>query len=153
MKVLLSNCVYCRDGTGKVVASITDFLRAQGHTVFICYGLGDEHIDEYFKEVCTKIGHNIDSLLSRIISVPYGGLFISNYHTKRVTKEFRPGVIHMHYVNASTMSVCVLLAYSAKLDIKTVSTPHAEAFHTAGCKYALECEKWKAGCHDRNLCK
>ena len=66
MKVLLLNCVYRRGSTGKIVASIADSLRAQGHTVFTCYGLGDEHIDEHSKKVCTKIEHNINSLLSRI---------------------------------------------------------------------------------------
>ena len=153
MKVLLLNCVYRRGSTGKIVASIADSLRAQGHTVFTCYGLGDEHIDEHSKKVCTKIEHNINSLLSRITGIPYGGLFISNYRIKRVIKEFKPDVVHVHCVNASTMNVYALLAYLAKLGIKTVLTLHAEIFHTAGCEHAFECEKWKAGCHDCNLYK
>lgn len=118
MKVLLLNCVYRRGSTGKIVASIADSLRAQGHTVFTCYGLGDEHIDEHSKKVCTKIEHNINSLLSRITGIPYGGLFISNYRIKRVIKEFKPDVVHVHCVNASTMNVYALLAYLAKLGIK-----------------------------------
>lgn len=153
MRVLLLNCVYCQGSTGKIVASIADTLRTQGHEIFTCYGLGDEHIDEHSKKICTNIEHNINALLSRITGIPYGGLFLSNYRIKRVIKEFKPDVVHVHCVNASIVNVYVLLKYLAKLDIKIVITLHAEIFHTAGCEHAFECEKWKAGCQDCNLYK
>lgn len=153
MRIVLLNCVYYQGSTGKIVASIADTLRTQGHDVFTCYGLGDEHIDEHSKKVCTNIEHNLNALLSRITGIPYGGLFLSNYRIKKVVKEFKPDIVHVHCVNASTVNVYVLLKYLAKLGIKTVITLHAEIFHTAGCEHAFECEKWKVGCQDCNLYK
>ena len=45
MRILLLNCVYREGSTGRIVASLSDTLRAQGHEVMTCYGLGNTHID------------------------------------------------------------------------------------------------------------
>ena len=40
MRILLLNSVYREGSTGKIVASLADTLRAQGHEVLTCYGIG-----------------------------------------------------------------------------------------------------------------
>ena len=52
MKILQLNCVYRQGSTGKIVASISDVLRSQGHEVFTCYGVGNDHADDYSSKVC-----------------------------------------------------------------------------------------------------
>ena len=147
MKILIINCVYRIGSTGKIVASISDSLRAKGHEVFTCYGIGDQNCDKYSKKICTDIEHYFNALLSRIIGIPYGGLYLSNYRIKKFIRDFKPDVIHIHLPNASMVNVYSLLKYIAKTEIRTVFTLHAEVFHTAGCAHAFECEKWKKGCN------
>lgn len=147
MRVLLLNSVYREGSTGKIVASIADGLRAQGHEAFTCYGIGDSRIDEFSRKVCTGFEHNVNALMSRITGIPYGGVFLSNRRIKKIIKEYRPDVVHVHCVNASTMNVYALLRDLAQSGIKTVLTLHAEIFHTGGCSHAYDCNKWIAGCH------
>lgn len=147
MKVLLINSVYREGSTGKIVASIADTLREQGHEVQTCYGIGNSHIDEYSEKICGNLEHSINAVLSRITGIPYGGVFLSNIRIKRIIKQFKPDVVHVHCINASIINVYSLFEYLAKTGIKTVLSLHAEIFHTAGCEHAYECEEWKTGCH------
>lgn len=147
MKILLINCVYRIGSTGKIVASISDSLRAKGHKVFTCYGIGEKNVDKYSKKICTDIEHFFNASLSRFTGIPYGGLYFSNYRIKKYIKKFKPDVIHIHLPNASMVNVYSLLKYIAKEEIRTILTLHAEVFHTAGCEHAFECEKWKKGCN------
>lgn len=153
MRVLQINNVYGVGSTGKIVASLADSLRAHGHEVMTCYGLGNSHIDNYSRKVCGKMEHNINAVIGRISGIPFGGLHLSNWRVKRIIKDFNPDVVHIHCINASTFNVYQLLHYLAKEGIKTVLTLHAEIFHTAGCEHAYECEKWKNGCHDCKIYK
>ena len=153
MRILLLNCVYREGSTGKIVASIADTLRAQGHEVLTCYGLGNPHIDEYSQKVCSQMEHNINAVIGRITGIPYGGIHLSNWRVRRIIESFKPDVVHIHCINASTFNVYELLHYLAKAGIKTVMTLHAEIFHTAGCEHAYECEKWKVGCYDCKVYK
>ena len=147
MKILQVNCVYREGSTGKIVASLGDTLRNQGHEVYTCYGLGSPSIDECSEKVCTNVEHKFNALLSRITGIPFGGLFVSNYRIRKIIKTFKPDVVHVHCVNASTMNVYTLLKYLAISGIKTVFTLHAEIFHTGGCCHAYDCNKWIDGCH------
>lgn len=153
MKILQINCVYREGSTGKIVASVADTLRAQGHEVLTCYGLGKADIDEHSMKLCSNMEHNFNSLLSRIIGIPYGGIHPSNIRIKKVIKKFKPDVVHVHCVNAATINVYSFLKYLAKVGIKTILTLHAEIFHTAGCEHAYDCMKWKEGCHDCKVYK
>lgn len=147
MKILLINCVYREGSTGKIVASIGNYLRSKGHEVLTCYGIGNPHIDKYSQRICTDWEHNLNALWSRISGIPYGGLFLSNYRIKRVIRRFQPDVVHVHCVNASTMNVYSLFKFLASSGIRTILTLHAEIFHTAGCEHAYDCMKWIDGCH------
>lgn len=153
MKILLLNSVYRQGSTGKIVASIGDALREQGHEVFTCYGIGDDHVDDFSSKVCNNGEHYFNALLGRISGIPFGGIHYSNVRVKQIVQDFHPDVVHVHCVNASSFNVYSLLKYLAKIKIKTVLTLHAEIFHTAGCSHAYECEKWKDGCHDCGVYK
>ena len=148
MRILLLNSVYREGSTGKIVASLADTLRAQGHEVLTCYGIGSPNIDEYSVKICSNIEHNINALLSRIDGIPYGGLFLSNSRIKNIIHDFNPDVIHVHCINGSMINVYSLLKYFASVRMKTILTLHAEIFHTAGCSHACDCNKWIEGCHD-----
>lgn len=153
MKILQVNCVYREGSTGKIVASLGDTFRNQGHEVYTCYGLGSPSIDEFSEKVCTNVEHKFNALLSRITGIPFGGIFVSNYRIRNIIKTSKPDVVHVHCVNASTMNVYTLLKYLAVSGIKTVLTLHAEIFHTAGCEHAYDCDKWKTGCHNCKVYK
>lgn len=147
MKILLLNCVYREGSTGKIVASIADILRGQGHEVLTCYGLGKSDIDEFSVKVCSNFEHKVNAVLKRLTGIPYGGVFFSNCRIKKIVRDFNPDVVHIHCVNASTINVYNLLKWLAKNNLRTVLTLHAEIFHTAGCEHAFECEKWKTSCN------
>lgn len=147
MKILQVNCVYKVGSTGKIVDSIGQALREQGYGVFTCYGIGEVYYDDYSQKVCTNLEHKVNALLSRLIGIPFGGLFFSNKRIYKRIKSFQPDIVHVHCVNASTMNVYKLFHYLAKNKIKTVVTLHAEIFHTAGCEHAYDCVKYKDYCH------
>lgn len=148
MKILQLNCVYKEGSTGKIVDCIGQELRKRGHEVFTCYGIGKGYYDDFSQKITSHLEHNLNALWSRISGIPYGGLYLSNIKVQRAIKEFRPEVVHVHCINASTINVYNLLRFLAKNRIKTIVTLHAEIFHTAGCSHAYECEKWKDKCHD-----
>lgn len=78
MKILILNCCYRDGSTSKVVGSISDVLRSEGHDVFSCYGLGSSHIDEYSQKVCTTTEHNANALLKRLSGI-FWRLFLFKY--------------------------------------------------------------------------
>ena len=147
MKILQVNCVYKVGSTGKIVDSIGDVLRSEGHDVFTCYGIGAHHYDDYSQKICSNLEHKMNSLWARISGIPYGGWHLSNNKFIGIVKQYHPDVVHVHCVNAFTINVYHLLKYLARKNIKTVVTLHAEFFHTGSCGHAYDCEKWKIGCH------
>lgn len=148
MRILQINSVYKVGSTGKIVDSIASELRGQGHEMFICYGLGDSHYDDYSRKICHDMEHNVNALWARISGIPFGGFYLANQRFVSVIKQYRPDVVHMHCVNSFTINIYRLLKYLAKNGIKTIVTLHAEFFHTGSCGHAFDCEKWKTGCHD-----
>ena len=153
MKILQLNCVYRQGSTGKIVASISDVLRSQGHEVFTCYGVGNDHADDYSSKVCGNGEHYINAVFGRISGIPFGGVHYSNIRVKHSIQDFRPDIVHVHCVNASSFNVYRMLKYLAKIKMKTILTLHAEIFHTAGCSHSYDCEKWKNGCHNCEVYK
>lgn len=153
MKILILNCCYRDGSTGNIVGSIGDVLRAEGHEVLICYGLGNPYIDKYSKKVCTNLEHNLNALMMRLSGIPFGGLHFSNIRIKKNIRTFKPDVVNIHCMNASTVNLYTLLADLAKCDVKTVISLHAEIYHTAGCEHAFDCMKWVEGCNHCSVYK
>lgn len=151
MKILQINSVYKQGSTGKIVASLADSLRSQGHSVLVLYGIANACNEIGALKVCTNLEHKFNALLSRITGIPFGGFFISNYKIKKIISEFQPDIVHLHCINASIVNVYSLLDFLSKSGIPTILTLHAEIFHTAGCEHAIDCDKWKLGCNNCNV--
>lgn len=148
MRILQINSVYKVGSTGKIVADNADVLRAWGHEVFTCYGVGDDHIDAYSRKICGDTEHKVNAFLARVDGIPFGGVYLSNARLARVIQEYKPDVVHVHCVNSFTLNIYLLFKFLAKNNLKTVATCHAEFFHTGSCGHAYECEKWVTGCHN-----
>ena len=147
MRILQINSVYRVGSTGKIVDSIASELRGQGHEVFTCYGLGNNHYDDYSRKICQNIEHKVNALWARISGIPFGGFYLANRRFVGIIKQYSPDVVHVHCVNSFTINIYRLLKYLACNDIKTVVTLHAEFFHTGSCSHAFDCKKWETGCH------
>lgn len=146
MKILQINCVYKVGSTGKIVDSIGQVLRAQGHDVFTCYGVGDDYYDDYSQKICSNFEHKVNALLSRVRGIPYGGIYFSNSRLVKTIRQYHPDVVHVHCINGNMINVYKFFKFLGRTGIRTVVTLHAEIYHTAGCEHALDCEKFKTQC-------
>lgn len=146
MRILIINSAYKQGSTGKIVDCISTVLRENGHSVFVCYGVGANYYDEYSKKVCSNIEHKINALKYRIDGLPYGGFHFSNRKIQQIIKKFNPDVVNLHCINASMVNIYKLLEFLAVNNIKTVLSLHAEFMYTGGCNHAFECEQWKNKC-------
>lgn len=146
MRILIINSAYKQGSTGKIVDCISTVLRENGHSVFVCYGVGANYYDEYSKKVCSNVEHKINALKYRIDGLPYGGFHFSNRKIQQIIKKFNPDVVNLHCINASMVNIYQLLFYLANNNIKTVVSLHAEFMYTGGCDHAFECEQWKSKC-------
>ena len=148
MRILQVNCVYKVGSTGKIVDCVGEVLRGMGHDVLTCYGIGNNHYDDFSIKICSGIEHKINALIMRIRGIPYGGVYCSNRRFYRLLSDYQPDVVHIHCINASMINVYQLFKYLGKKKIKTVVTLHSEIYHTAGCEHAFECEKFKNQCNN-----
>ena len=146
MKVLQINCVYMTGSTGKIVYDIHSNLIKSGHSSYVCYGRGKKHIEDNVFKVSTEFGAKVHSALARLFGVQFGFSRFATAKAIRIIKKINPDVVHLHCLNGNFINVYKLLEYLKKSRIKTILTVHAEIFHTAGCDYALECDKWTTGC-------
>lgn len=146
MNILLINCAYKQGSTGKIVECISSSLRNYGHSVFTCYGVGEDFIDNYSEKVCSGIEHTLNAFRYRIDGLPYGGIHWSNKRIKDIITKFNPDIVNIHCINASMVNIYNLLKYLAHNNIKTVVSLHAEFMHTGGCDHAFDCEQWKTQC-------
>ena len=148
MKILQINCVYNRGSTGKIVYDICNDLKKRGIETVVCYGRGKKVNEQNVYKVSTEFEAKIHSVFWRLFGVQFGFSPIATAKTINIIKKEKPDVVHLHCLNGNFINVYKLLEFLKKENIKTVLTLHAEIMHTAGCDYALECEKWKTGCYE-----
>lgn len=148
MKVLQINCVYNSGSTGKIVYDICGGLKNKGHEFVVCYGRGKKVDESNVYKVSTELEAKIHSALWRLFGLQFGFSPIATAKTINIIKKEKPDVVHLHCLNGNFINVYKLLEFLKTENIKTLLTLHAEIMHTAGCDYALECEKWKTGCYD-----
>ena len=148
MKVLQINCVWNVGSTGKIVYDIHNGLEENGISSVVCYGRGEKSSVKNVYKVSSELEAKVHSVFSRLWGVQFGFSPIATRRTINIIKREKPDVVHLHCLNGHFINVYRLLKYLKKKKIKTVLTLHAELMHTAGCDYALECEKWKTGCYD-----
>lgn len=146
MKVLQINVVYNNGSTGKIVYDIhTELLKDNIDSVVI-FGRGKKINEKNVYKASWELIMKIQSLRSRITGYAYSGCIISTSKIIKFIKKEKPDVVHLHCLNGYFVNIYRLLRYLKINNIKTVLTLHAEFMYTAGCGYALECEKWKNGC-------
>ena len=83
MKILQVNCVYMEESTGKIVYDIHNELLKSGNDSIICYGRGNEYIENGVYRLCSNTYARINKAISKINGIMYGGCF---YSTRRLIK-------------------------------------------------------------------
>lgn len=148
MRVLLIdvNCKY--SSTGKIVYSLYEGLRENGHEVAICYGRGTK-IDE--PGIC-KFGLDWETVIHAGLARLTGlNGYFSPFSTKRLIRfieKFEPDVIHIHELHAYFVNFIPLLEYIKRKGIKVVWTFHCEYMYTGKCGHAYNCRNYQANCGD-----
>ncbi|QIK70044.1 glycosyltransferase [Erysipelothrix sp. HDW6C] len=155
MKVLFINSVVDFGSTGKIVRSLADGLKEQGHEVLIAYG---RHSKEPSHDTF-YIGDKPSMAYHMLMSHFFGrhGLH-STKATKRLIdkiKEFKPDIIHLHNVHGYYLNVKMLLEYLATTDIRVLWTLH-DAWTISGSSAYFDfhgCKVWEDGCVECNSTK
>lgn len=147
MKVIQINVTYNQGSTGRLTADIHQFLIRHGVDSFVIYGFGDSHDDPFVKRAAPEIIRKCQSLRSRITGYAYEGCWISTRRILKMLDAEKPDVVHLQCINGYMVNICKLLSYLKEEQIPTVMTLHAEFPYTTGCSHAVNCEKWKTGCH------
>ena len=145
MKILQVNCVYKEGSTGKIVADLTEFLRAKGHQVRVAFGGGrtPSNIQSGEYKFTAPMESHMHALFTKLgLSLYYGGMSLSTARLLKYIKQEKPDVVHVHCINGSTVNIYRVLCYLGNHHIPTVVTHHAEFYYTGSCGYAFECRKW-----------
>lgn len=148
MRILLIdvNCKY--SSTGKIVYSLFEQLKQNGHDAAVCYGRGEELKETGIYKFGLDWETNLHAALARITGL--NGYF-SLFSSKRLIsfiKFFKPDVIHIHELHAYFVNFKPVIEYIKKKKIKVIWTFHCEYMYTGKCGHAYECEKWKVQCGD-----
>jgi len=147
MKVVQVNVCIGSGSTGRIVKDIHDGLSQRGVESRVYYGRGRGLADPFTLKLAPEGVMKLQSLWSRITGFAYAGCHVSTANLLRALSKNRPEVVHLHCINGCTVNIYELLSYLKRFDIATVITLHAEFMYTAGCGYALDCDKWITGCH------
>lgn len=147
MKVLMLNVNGLSGSTGKIVTDIKNVLESQGHECLICYGANDKEHNNQYVRIISELERKINAVISRVTGIRHGMFTpFSLIRFKRIVKEWKPDIVHIHCPNGYIIDIFGLLEYLGKNKIKTVLTNHAEYFYTGGCGHAYDCKKWQRGC-------
>lgn len=138
------NCKF--SSTGKIVYNLFKGLKKDGREAAICYGRGDEILEDGIYKFGLDWETNIHAGLARITG--YNGCF-SSISTRRLIayiEKFKPDVIHIHELHAYFVNIKPLLEYIKKKKIKVVWTFHCEYMYTGKCGHAYSCTNFMHGC-------
>ena len=146
MRVLLIdvNCKY--SSTGKIVYSLYEHLRSNGHEAAVCYGRGEMINEPNIYKFGLDLETGIHAGLARITGL--NGCY-SPLSTKRLIKyidEFNPDVIHIHELHAYFVNIKPLIKYIKSKGIRVIWTFHCEYMYTGKCGYAYDCKRYQMGC-------
>lgn len=146
MKVMLVNCVYNEESTGKIIYDIRNELRKIGHKTIVCYGRGkdtnDNDVFRFTNDICAKSS----KLITKITGLMYGACWFS---TKKLINKIileKPDIVNLHCINGNIVNIYEIVGWLKRNNICTVLTLHAEFMYTANCGYSLNCDKWRYGC-------
>lgn len=146
MKILLVDVNCKHSSTGKIVYSLFESLKREGHEVAVCYGRGDRVDEVGIYKFGLDFETYIHAGLSRITGL---NGYYSPISTKRLISfidEFQPDLIHIHELHAYFVNEFKILEYIKMLKIPVVWTFHCEYMYTGKCGYTYECTNWLSGC-------
>ena len=146
MKILQVNNVYANRSTGKLTKEIHDGLKKAGHESLVAYGRGESFFENRITRLCPEWYGKLNSLLSRITGLPYGGCYLSTLKLINLIKKEKPDVVHLQCINGNFVNIYRLVEWLKENRIKTVVSLHAEFMYTANCSHAFDCDQWKHGC-------
>lgn len=148
MKVALVDVNYNFGSTGKIVANLVAGLTRNGHIPYALYGRGGAISDlSNVRKISSTIEVLIHAFATRVTGHTDG---FSPLATSRLMAEldyFQPDVVHLHDIHGYFIDIAKLVTYLKRKKIPTVWTFHCEFMYTGRCGYAIECERWKAGCY------
>lgn len=146
MKILQVNNVYGEKSTGKLTMQLHEGLLREGYEAVAVYGRGRTYRGEGLIRLCPDWYGKLNSLLSRITGMPYGGCLLSTLRLMGIIRREKPDVVHLQCINGHFVNIYRLVRWLKKNRIKTVVSLHAEFMYTANCGYAFECGQWRSGC-------
>lgn len=146
MKILQVNNVYGEKSTGKLTQQLHWGLLRAGHESVVVYGRGKAVEESHVIRLCPDWYGKLNSLLSRVTGMPYGGCFMSTLYLQRIIRREKPDVVHLQCINGNFVNIYKLISWLKKQRMKTVVSLHAEFMYTANCGHAFECQQWKNGC-------
>ena len=145
MKIMQINVVYKKGSTGKIVDDLHNELIHNNFESVVYYGRGAVSQNINVHKVAPEGIMKLQSLRSRITGYAYSGCYFSTRLLIKAILKERPDVVHLHCLNGYFVNIYKLLEFLKRMEINTILTLHAEFMYTAGCGYALDCEKWKKG--------
>lgn len=146
MKILQINNVYGEKSTGMLTALLHEGLLAAGHEALVVYGRGRGKTGTGVIRLCPDWYGKMNSLLSHVTGLPYGGCWLSTARLQEIIRREKPDVVHLQCVNGNFVNIYRLVAWLKRREIKTVVSLHAEFMYTGNCGHAYGCEQWKRGC-------
>lgn len=148
MKVALVDVNYGSGSTGKIVADLVDGLSRRGHDAYAFYGRGQEGVGEpRARRISPPLEVLFHGVATRLTGLTDG---FSPVATRRLISELerlRPDVVHLHDIHGYFVDIPELCAYLKRSNTATVWTFHCEFMYTGRCGYAMDCVRWKTGCH------
>lgn len=148
MKVVQINCLFKSGSTGKIVAVLYDYVKAQGDDAYVIYGIGEKQDDDHLIRTTPWVVRKAQSFRSRITGYPYGGCIWGTATALSALRRIKPDVVHLQCANGYMVNIYRILEYLKENHIPTVITNHAEFMYTGGCTHTVDCNKWLTGCHD-----
>ena len=146
MKILQVNNVYAEKSTGKLTKQLHEGLLREGYDSMVVYGRGRTTKEAGVIRLCPDWYGKLNSLLSRVTGMPYGGCYLSTSRLIGIIRREKPDVVHLQCINGNFVNVYRLVRWLKKRGIKTVVSLHAEFMYTANCGHAFDCMQWKTGC-------
>ncbi len=146
MNILQINTVYPGGSTGQITHNLHRALIEEGHSSTVVYGRGPNAKLPEAVRLCSNRYGQINSVLSRITGLRYGGCKFSTAKLFSYIENNRPDLVHLQCINGYFVNIYELLTWLGEHKIPTVLTLHAEFMYTANCSYANECDRWVNGC-------
>lgn len=145
-KILQINSLFGTGSTGVLVKTLHQAYLDYGYESYVLYGRGDKTADKQIIKFTHSLEPKVNSVLSRLTGVMYGGCLFSTSRLISIIKRIGPDLVHIHCVNTFIANNYRLFKFLAKNKYKVLITLHAEYMYTGSCSHSLECNQWINGC-------